>query len=255
MTAGELDIMALPPMKDFSGYNGPLDHPIVVPLPSKIRAEVCVSHDFSVVEINGVYRDGTYAASCWTGLCPELEAQFKFLAQLLKDEFKEKCLVPVRVGRDKAEIREMERVVPPVEGHIFFEAYLYDCGSIGSVETQKELARCKNENDVDDGGIVAAAIVCAWGYGEITPVDRTVVDVVRVFERRQQIRKLIELMDEEGNLLSLADGGIKHTDTLKYVASYFEEGFPNVAIINTGRPFNTDDTAQQYYYSPETYDL
>src|SRR5699024_895367 len=124
-----------------------------------------------------------------------------------------------------------------------------------SVETQKELARCKNESDVDDGGIVAAAIVGAWGYGEITPVDRTVVDVVRLFERRHQIRKLIEIMDEEGNLLSLADGGIKHSDTLKYVASYFEEGFPNVAIINTGSPFNTDATAQQYYYSPETYDL
>lgn len=255
MSASDLILMALPPMKDFAGYDGPLDHPIVVALPSLMRAEVCVSEDLSNVEINGVYRDGTYTASTWTGLCPELEGQFKFLAELMKDEFSEKCLVPFRVGRDKSEVREVDRVVPPIQGHIYFEVYLHDCGSIGSVDTQKELARCKTQNDVDDGGIVAASIVAAYGYGEITPVDRTVIDVVRLWERRHQIRKLIDMMDEEGSLLSLADGPIKPVCATSIVKSMFERGYPNAAIINTGRPFNTDDPAQMYFYTPETYDL
>ncbi|EPK3595639.1 hypothetical protein INCEPTION_50 [Proteus phage vB_PmiS_Inception] len=255
MNDGDLDLMALPPIKDFAGYDGPLDHPIIMPVPSLMRAEVYVSHDLKDIEINGVFRDGTYSASRWTGSCPELEEQFLFLAELLKDDFKEKCILPFRVGRDKSELREVDRFIPGITGNIGFEVYLHDTGDFGTKYTQKYLANSKMTGEKDDGGLVSASIVSAYGFGELTPVSREVIDVVRIYERRYQISHRLNLMDDEGYLLSLAPGELKRVDAVRTAEFYFEQGYPNVIILNSGRPYNSDATGQMYYYSPETYDL
>lgn len=107
----------------------------------------------------------------------------------------------------------------------------------------------------DDGGLVSASIVSAYGFGELTPVSREVTDVVRIYERRYQISHRLNLMDDEGYLLSLAPGELKRVDAVRTAEFYFEQGYPNVIILNSGRPYNSDATGQMYYYSPETYDL
>lgn len=256
-----LEITFLPPMSDFATDRPPLSHPIIIPTPSTLRASVHINakpgKGSPRVEIDGVFKDGTPAAN-FTGYFPELEEQFLYVADLMREGYTRKMIVPFRTGRDESELREVERTVPGVEGNINFEVYLHDYGEKSAVETMRIIQEARDSGQVDDGGIVSASIITSYSYGEVHPVSCLPRDVARILERRNQLAHALDLLGDEANLLTLAGGDFPsypapNPDDI--ATRYFSEGYKNVVILRLGKPYTAGDPAQMFYFDKGTVGL
>lgn len=256
-----LEITFLPPMSDFATVRPPLSHPIILPTPSTLRASVHINakpaNGVPRVEIDGVFKDGTPAAN-FTGYFPELEAQFLYVAELMREPYSQKMIVPFRTGRHESELREVERTIPGVEGNINFEVYLHDYGDKSAVETMNIIREARESGQVDDGGIVSASIITTYSYGEVHPVSCMPRDVVRILERRNQLAHVIELLDEDVNLLTLAGGDFPSYPSPNpddIATRFFDDGYKNVVVLRLGEPYTAGDPAQMFYFDKGTVGL
>lgn len=260
-TDNPLSIQFLAPMSDYAASRVRMSHPVIIPTPSTLRAAVYVNakpgKGEPAIEIDGVFRDGTPAAN-FTGFFPELEEQFIYLAELMREDFKHELLTPFRVGRDAADLRMETRVTPGATGHIDFEVYLHDYGSNSATETMRIIQDARETGQVDDGGIVSASIITSYSYGEIDSVSCMPRDIARILERRNQVEHALSLLGEDVNLLSLAKGDYPSFPAPTpddIAARYFNDGYKNVVIMRLGEPYTAGDPAQMFFFDKGTVGL